>query len=435
MKNTAGFIHSGQFVEERILRPSMLRILERHERNGAGYPFVDTKFDIVSDRDFSDPGTSFRSRNCIYSWIQGRGLESLAKHAFFFEEKEDHALARRLDLMLAAVVEAMEKLRARNGGHLLFAMTAEGSPLAGCSGPGDGESNFSDLFYSKGLFWAALRLKDSALKQTAEKMFFAVIDSIRNKKFHTDQKSFDVKNPVEFVPGKFPQGPRMIALSGLADMIGFSAEVRDEAARTAEEFIRFIFRNHISLHPGGLFEQYDFIESLDADERVWREKDGGVFCDPGHALEFVGLASQCLTSLWKQQLGGSLLDEASSILPQVFCHVFDYGFNPAAGGICKGFDLIARKTVNTDMPWWSLPETVRAGMLLMKLWNDSPLRNGTAERTELAWDAFRSHYLMRSGFACQTRSAAGEIIPVVPAVPDADPGYHTNLSLIAAAKG
>ncbi len=168
--------------------------------------------------------------------------------------------------------------------------------------------------------------------------------------------------------------------------------------------------------------------------QVWREKDGGVFCDPGHALEFVGLASQCLNSLRKQHLCGSLQDDASSVLPPVFCHVFDYGFNPTAGGICKGFDLMTRKVVNSDMPWWSLPETVRAGMLLLKLWPDTPLRTGIAERTELAWNAFRNHYLMSSGFACQTRSAAGEIIPVVPAVPDADPGYHTNLSLLAAEK-
>ena len=32
--------------------------------------------------------------------------------------------------------------------------------------------------------------------------------------------------------------------------------------------------------------------------------------------------------------------------------------------------------------------------------------------------------------AVQTLSAAGKVVPVVPATPDADPGYHTGLSMI-----
>ena len=34
--------------------------------------------------------------------------------------------------------------------------------------------------------------------------------------------------------------------------------------------------------------------------------------------------------------------------------------------------------------------------------------------------------------AVQTRDAAGEVVSVIPATPDVDPGYHTNLSLIDA---
>ena len=34
------------------------------------------------------------------------------------------------------------------------------------------------------------------------------------------------------------------------------------------------------------------------------------------------------------------------------------------------------------------------------------------------------------GFACQTCDKNGKVIQVIPAVPDADPLYHTNLALI-----
>ena len=34
--------------------------------------------------------------------------------------------------------------------------------------------------------------------------------------------------------------------------------------------------------------------------------------------------------------------------------------------------------------------------------------------------------------AVQTRNSKGEAVAVIPATPDADPGYHTNLALIDA---
>ena len=32
--------------------------------------------------------------------------------------------------------------------------------------------------------------------------------------------------------------------------------------------------------------------------------------------------------------------------------------------------------------------------------------------------------------AYQTRNEAGQVVPVIPATADADPGYHTGLSII-----
>ncbi len=154
-----------------------------------------------------------------------------------------------------------------------------------------------------------------------------------------------------------------------------------------------------------------------------------LFCDPGHALEFVGLAGKCLLNLQKLGKKDELVKDARKILPHVFLHVFDYGFNPKAGGICKGFDLIERKPVNSDMPWWSLPETVRAGIETAALF---PGNNADEVllRAGQAFQAFVQGFLQPNGFGCQTRNSAGEIIDVIPAVSDADTGYHTNLSLM-----
>ena len=406
-----------------IIRSSILLILERFERENEVYPFVNTKFDIVTGQDFGNKAEAFKGHDCIYSWIQGRGLESLAKHAEYMDIHQEPALAERLRRMMAIVAGKMEQLRALHAGRLPFAMHQDGTPFF----PQEkSDANYSDLFYSKGLFATGRVLGKEEWMRKGRALFLSTLDAIRRGDFRTDQKSFDPKNQVAFVSGKYPQGPRMIALGGIADFL-FAEPEEPIWAEFAEEFIRFILAHHVNQGTTPELQPYDFIESLDAEGHPW--KDGEIlFCDPGHALEFTGLAAKCLLILKRQERQSALIQEALHALPPLFCHVFDYGFNPTAGGIVKGFDLMTRCPTNSDMPWWSLPETTRAGFLLAAL---SPIEQlPLTQRAERAFGAFAKGFLQMNGFACQTRDANGHIVNVIPALPDADPGYHTNLSLM-----
>ena len=403
-----------------IILTSIKQILERFERNAPDYPFIDTKFDIVSGRDYGETDEPFRQRSCIYSWIQGRGLESLAKHVEYVEANGEPELARRLSAMLGTVAASMEKLRKNNNGRLPFAMRLDGSSFFD-QPPSQG--NFSDLFYSKGLFAAGRILQNENYMQSGRDLFEQVLNAIRKREFHTDQQSFDPKNQVAYTPGKFPQGPRMIALGGIADFLDAYPQ-ETVWQNVTEEFIQYIIQHHINHGDYPELRKYDFIESLDSNEQPWR--DGSViFSDPGHALEFTGLAGKCLLILLRLGKKAELVKEATFLLPQVFCHVFDYGFNRKAGGISKGFDLVSRMPTNSDMPWWSLPETIRAGLEMATLC--PKLRAPILLRTGAAFQAFTQGFLQDNGFGCQTRSEKGDIINVIPAVSDADPGYHTNL--------
>ena len=408
-----------------IILTSIKQILERFERNAPEYPYIDTKFDIVSCRDFGETDEAFRQRGCIYSWIQGRGLESLAKHVEYAEAHGDPELAKRLAAMLDIVAASMETLRKNNDGRLPFAMRLDGSSFFQQL-PSQG--NFSDLFYSKGFFAAGRILRNEDYMQVGRNLFEQVLDAIRKREFRTDQQSFDPKNQVAYTPGKFPQGPRMIALGGIADFL--SAYPQETIWQdVAEEYIQYIIQYHINQGDYPELQKYDFIESLDSNKKPWR--DGSViFSDPGHALEFTGLAGKCLLILLRQGKKAELVEQAVNLLPQVFCHVFDYGFNRKAGGISKGFDLVSRMPTNSDMPWWSLPETVRAGLEMATLCPE--LCSQILLRAGAAFQAFTQGFLQDNGFGCQTRSAKGNIINVIPAVSDADPGYHTNLSLMDA---
>ena len=170
-----------------ILRTSSEVILSRFERNRDHYPFIDTKFHIVSGRDYDENDEPFRRKDCIYSWIQGRGLESLAKHILFFQASGEIKTADRLKDMLSVVTETMERLRAVNHGRLPFAMHPDGSPFFA---PESDHANFSDLFYGKGLFAASRILGRPDLEMKAENLFSFVLDEIEHGVFHTDQQCF-----------------------------------------------------------------------------------------------------------------------------------------------------------------------------------------------------------------------------------------------------
>ena len=119
-------------------------------------------------------------------------------------------------------------------------------------------------------------------------------------------------------------------------------------------------------------------------------------------------------------------------MPMILKQNFSNGFQHPPGGICKTFDLIRRKPLNSDMPWWSLPETIRAAIECQTVVSDDKLKNYCLGVLSKCHNSFVTNYI-RPEFnlmTVQTLSKDGRIVDVIPAVPDADPGYHTGLCLI-----
>lgn len=415
------FIEILEFRIESMINLSFCQLLTRV--SNLDYPFIDSKFDIVTERDFGPEDEYFRRKDCIYTWIQGRGLESFAGHAAWYRGNGDYDLAESTGDMLCRVATKLESCRIAAGGRLPFAFRPDGSAVW-LQEPS--AANFSDLFYSKGLFATGTLLRHVPWQKEGEEQFRRVLAAIRNREFRTDQHAFDEKNPVSHIPGKYPQGPRMIALGGLA----LFAKARPAEAfwlDTAAEFIHYILDHHINTGQIPGLQKYDFVEALDEQQQPWRDGEN-LLCDPGHALEFIGLATKCLLIMQEQQRNQSLLQRCRELFPGLFLHLFRLGFAPA-GGIVKSYDLMSRKPVNDDMPWWSLPESMRAAAELLVF---CPGADSAAilECYYQAAEALFYGYLQNCSFACQTLDASGRISNAIPAVPDVDPGYHTNLSLI-----
>jgi hypothetical protein len=84
------------------------------------------------------------------------------------------------------------------------------------------------------------------------------------------------------------------------------------------------------------------------------------------------------------------------------------------------------------MPWWNLPETLRAAMSAHNASSDELTRQACREVIRDCSNAFLSLYVRPEVhmMAYQTLDHTGKPIPTVPATPDLDPGYHTGLSVI-----
>ncbi|HAU37617.1 MAG TPA: hypothetical protein DCX07_07850 [Phycisphaerales bacterium] len=266
----------------------------------------------------------------------------------------------------------MEQLRVANAGRLSFMMTLQGRPLhlddegrvVAKSPRRDAPAGFSDLFYAKGLGAAAALLGDAGRLRTAEEMFDRVCEEIRAGRFVTDQEALDPKNPVRPVPGRHSLGPWMIAIGGaalFAELTG-ARRYRDVGLGFVEHVLRFHARlPGAASGPGG---DYDVWEFVDDRSLPYREEGGAVRSDPGHAAEFAGLSLKFLrvcetAGLWDAPDARKVRALRAS-LGRVLSRNFANGFSQSGIGVCKAFDLADRRTINADMPWWPLPEALRA---------------------------------------------------------------------------
>jgi len=226
------------------------------------------------------------------------------------------------------------------------------------------------------------------------------------------------------VLGRFSHAGRMIGI-GAATL--FYRHTND--ARHAEigiEFIEHILTRHAAGIDGDGFADSragDFWEFIDITGAPWRTPDGRIWSDSGHATEFAGLSLAHLRSTGTPNI------ELEKRLVSVLRRNFSNGF--ASPGIVKSFDLAARRPINGDMPWWSLPETMRAAALAART-TDTEHRSELNAIFHACWDTFTRHYVRpeQGSLAVQCIDPSGSVSSAIPAVPDADPSYHTGLSLI-----
>ena len=125
------------------------------------------------------------------------------------------------------------------------------------------------------------------------------------------------------------------------------------------------------------------------------------------------------------------IHDIERIIPALLARAFANGFRPAVGGICKTVDRLTGIPWTTRCPGGACPR--RSGPRLAGgVWPRTTEPPCLPEILARSHNAFVTHYVRPQIYlmAVKVRDARGAVLDVVPAYPDADPGYHTALSLM-----
>jgi hypothetical protein len=421
-------------------------VLDRTERS-EHYPWVDTKFNLITGEELP-PTHPLLGRDVISGWVQGRGLESVVRFATwmtrFAGDDEVDGLIERARRLAANLLARLQQARALNGGHLYFFMTSSGrafvlGPDMERSGVALGPSSpysYSDLFCAKGMYAAANLLGDSISARDARAFCKNVYRGILARSFRSDQPQ-PAAGARSWVPGAFSHGPYMIALGMAALFAEF--EPSYEAAALGLTLAEHILAAHVNLDgKWPRLREYDLVEFVDEAGDPYVDESGRIVSDPGHSLEFVGLFLKFSRAV--RSHGGATpaqqeaLQRIEQIMPALMTRAFSNGFRPELAGICKTVDLLSRRPMDDTMPWWSLPETIRAALASWRVAGSDERRRTCLEILARSHNAFVTHYVspQRYLMAVKVRDGRGRVVDAMPSFPDADPGYHTALSLMDA---
>ena len=428
---------------ERILLTHLQVILDRLERDPR-YGFVDTKFSTIDGRDFADED-AVRGKNAVYGWIQARALEALSEHGRWLQrsvqipDSQREELLQRVRRALPGLVQRVLQVQAGSGGHLPFVFRPDGTPLAVDStgslnpAPPPTTSTYGDLFLAKGLLAAGAFLAQPELRDKGLVLLSGVLEDIETNRFRSNQQPLRPPYRNTWASAHQEEGPWMLALGALD--LAFRETGNSKWLVKAASFIQRLVQRHLNRGQFDELEPLDFVETVTEDGRPL-VRSGQVICVPGHALEFVGLSAKVLlTARALPQVPESsnrILAETGDLLPGLFLHIFNLGYRPDVGGIVASVDLLSRGTANSSFPWWAVTEALRAAALVRQVAVDSPADEQLLKAQGHLLDDLLNRWINpRAHFwLFQTRDRTGKPVDLIPATPDADPGYHTGLSLL-----
>ena len=408
-----------------VIKPTMEMAVARYRANKASPGWIDMKFDPADGKE-RDPSRDCYRKDRVYAWIQGRALESLTAHLRWIETTPGYDILDKEGLLAVAESLYAKLLGAclpPSGLKAYFVMDPSGAPAS--QDFGAGRTTLSRLFVLRGLLaYAGYREYSADIARIAPALR-AAVDASAGGECLNDQTSFGEGGGLSYPAERKGYEGQMISI-GASELL-YSVSKAEEDLSRGVKLIKTALEAYVirGLRPGTLM-----IDALDKDGLPLRE-EGRLKTNPGHALEFVGLALQFF-----RRTAAASRDPASTaamigILRDLAFRYHDIGRAPH-GGIVGSLDAETGHVLRGDCPWWSSFEAVRTFAELCAAESGEEGKRRCVDRMGSYLDCVEAVYLKPSsiGIPVQTVSFSGAVLPVIPATPDIDAGYHTGMPLL-----
>ncbi|MFA6366215.1 MAG: hypothetical protein WCX13_03400 [Candidatus Hydrogenedentales bacterium] len=406
--------------------PTMEMLVSRYRRNKAAPGWIDMKFDPVDGRE-RDGSRDFYRKDRVYGWIQGRGLESLTAHLRWLETMPGFAVLDKEEL--AGIAESlyrkiMDVCLPPSGIKAYFVMDPAGNSMG--RDFGKDQTTLAQLFVLRGLMaYAGYKAYEADLERIVPLLRNAVDASIRGECLD-DQIEFGKNGGENFSETRKGYEGQMISI-GACELLFAHTGAEEDFARGVDA-IGSALSGYI--HKDSLPELL-MIDAFGGDGLPIRDR-GHLTTNPGHTIEFVGLALQ----FFRHAAGGKgrLLAEWGETIETLCSLAIRYNEMGRAphGGIVRSVDAQTGEILSGNCPWWSSFEAARTFAELYLVTRDEGKKRYCVEQIKSYLDCIERVYRKPSaiGIPVQTVSFSGEVVPIIPATPDIDAGYHTGMPLL-----
>ena len=404
-----------EFLLESAIRPGLRLFLQRHAKNAA-WPYLDTKFNPNTGDDL--PAQSY---DVIYPWLLGRGMEALTTHlrglpgmglpVAEYDQTEEF-VRQRIDEMVGGLV-AIDERHEGSCPFLVDRMFRSVETGGSVTRPSRAFNDAGNIFAGK----AFLLHNSSAVNERGTRMLDAVAKGLEEALVNTEKTSGSSED--------LGQGMYMLFLGAASH--AKPGGVHRVLMAHCERFLAFVLDHHYDE------ESATFSESINPLTYV-----RGDILDPGHCAEFVGLGLSAIEAI--ETRGGTMTDQQKMLferarmqLPRLLVQTFRLGFNARWQGIFKTVNHTTGAPINSAMPWWNLPETMRAALRSFLVTQEDSIRAACMDIFVQCRNAYFQHYLNRRLmlFPYQTRCGkTGSVLDVAPLIPEGDPLYHSNLCIL-----
>lgn len=408
-----------EFIRD-ISKTVITTALERNKDDKIRW--IDMKFNPVNGENIYNRNKWY-SKRMIYSWIQGRALETICEYLKFMEENEVDLCSRD---ELLKVGDSIYKN--------LFPLVSDWSKgnksvsipfVFDCDLKQSGEDEnvfptISDMFVFRGLaLYASVRQKKNDINFLVQNLRYISKIAV-NGNLINDQ--------IDYNTGKFAFTPKnSIGLEGNMLAIGASSilyRITDDKKdlEIGYNAIYDTITRHGFKNENGKLFVVDYVK----DGNVIFNKDGNLENNPGHTLEICGMGLQFLRENSKFLVSKKNFNEIKETLINLAVYHFTNGLTPV-GTVYLGIDINKKKPIKPISPWWSSFESLRT---LSEVY----FSNRDTKILELILN-LKSNliktYLTKSKtkVPIQTVDDNGNIIETIPATADLDPGYHTSIPL------